>query len=132
MTDTETEVAEIEIAKAPEDVWPYVGDFGGLTWMPGVDGITVDGDVRTVSMGGMDIQERLVSRDEEEMTIVYSILPGGPVPIESHEAEIAVVPAGDGCRVSWSVTAAPEGTAGFLRDIYAGALQALKAKAESA
>ena len=130
MSETETEIAEIEIDKAPEDVWPLVGDFGGLAWMPGVESVTVDGDVRTVAMGGMEIQERLVDLDEENQVIRYSILPGGPVPIDSHEAEIAVTPAGDGSRVSWSVTSAPAGTASFLRDIYAGALEALKAKAE--
>jgi len=125
----ETETAEIEIDRPEADVWPLVGDFGGLGWMPGVDSVTVDGDVRTVGMGGMEVLEKLVHLDEENHTITYSII-GGPVPVDSHEATISVVPAGDGCRVSWSVTSAPDGTADFFKTIYAGALEALKAKAE--
>jgi carbon monoxide dehydrogenase subunit G len=126
----ETESADIRIDRPADAVWPLVGDFGGLTWMPGVDACTVDGDVRTVSMNGMDVQEKLVALDEEGRSITYSII-GGPVPLDEHESTITVTPDGDGCRVEWSVSSSPDGTAGFLRDIYAGALEALKAKAES-
>ena len=127
----ETETAEIDVEAPPAAVWPLVGDFGGLGWMPGVDSITVDGDVRTVAMTGMEIQEKLISIDEDDFTITYSIV-GGPVPIEHHEATISVTPAGDGSHVSWSVTSAPDGTASFFKSVYEGALQALKAKVESA
>jgi carbon monoxide dehydrogenase subunit G len=126
----ETETAEISIDRPESDVWPLVGDFGGWGWMPGIESITVDGDVRTINMSGMEIQEKLINLDDENHEITYSIV-GGPVPIESHQATVSVTPAGsDGCEVTWSVTAAPDGTAGFLRDIYQGALDALKAKAE--
>ena len=127
----ETETAEIDVDRTPAEVWPLVGDFGGLGWMPGVESITVDGDVRTVAMSGMEIQEKLIALDEDELTITYSII-GGPVPIDSHEATISVTPAGDGSHVSWSVTSAPDGTAAFFKAVYEGALQALKAKVESA
>ena len=126
----ETETAEITINRPETEVWPLVGDFGGLGWMPGVDSCTVDGDVRTVAMSGMEIKEKLVSLDEENHEITYSIIDGAPV--ESHQATISVTPAGDGCEVTWSVTAAPDGSAAFLKDLYQGALEALKNKAESA
>jgi carbon monoxide dehydrogenase subunit G len=125
----QTETAEIEIAAAPEDVWAVAGDFGGIAWMPGIESVEVSGEDRTISTSGMTIVEHLVRRDEDARTLTYSIV-DGPVPVESHEATIAVVPAGDGSRVSWSVTTEPDDAAAFMRDVYAGALNALKAKVE--
>ena len=125
----QTETAEIEIDATPEDVWALTGDFGGIAWMPGIESVEVNGDRRTIVTSGMTIVERLVARDEDARTLTYGIVEG-PVPVESHEATIAVVPAGDGSRVSWSVTAEPDDAAAFMRDVYAGALKALKAKVE--
>jgi hypothetical protein len=125
----QTETAEIEIAASPEDVWAVAGDFGGIGWMPGLESVTVDGDKRTVAMGGMEIVEQLVNRDEDARTLTYAIVEG-PVPVDSHEATIAVVPAGDGSRVSYSVTTEPDDAAAFMKDVYAGALKAMKAKIE--
>jgi carbon monoxide dehydrogenase subunit G len=125
----QTETAEIEIAAPPEDVWAVAGDFGGIGWMPGLESVTVDGDKRTVAMGGMEIVEQLVNRDEDARTLTYAIVEG-PVPVDSHEATIAVVPAGDGSRVSYSVTTEPDDAAAFMKDVYAGALKAMKAKIE--
>jgi carbon monoxide dehydrogenase subunit G len=125
----QTETAEIEIAATVDDVWAVAGDFGGIEWMPGIGSVSVEGEDRTITMGEMKIVERLVKRDEDSRTLTYSIIEG-PVPVESHEATIAVVPAGDGSRVSWSVTTEPDDAAPFMRDVYAGGLAALKAKIE--
>jgi hypothetical protein len=124
-----TETAEIEIDASPDAVWAVAGDFGGIGWMPGIESVTVDGDDRTISASGMTIVERLVRRDDDARTISYSIV-DGPVPIESHEATIAVLAAGDGSRVSYSVTTEPDDPAAFMKDVYAGALKALKTKIE--
>jgi len=124
-----TEIAEIEIDASPDDVWALAGDFGGIDWMPGIESVTVDGDDRTINTSGMTIVERLVRRDDEARTISYSIV-DGPVPVESHEATISVLAAGDGSHVSYSVTTEPDDAAGFMKDVYAGALKALKAKIE--
>jgi hypothetical protein len=124
-----TETAEIEIAASPADVWAVAGDFGGIQWMPGIESVTLEGDDRTINTSGMTIVERLVRRDDDAMTISYSIV-DGPVPVESHEATISVVPAGDGSHVSYSVTTEPDDAAGFMKDVYAGALKALKEKIE--
>jgi hypothetical protein len=124
-----TETAEIEIAASADDVWALTGDFGGIGWMPGIESVAVDGDDRTIVTSGMTVVERLVARDEDNRTITYKIVEG-PVPVDSHEATIAVVPAGDGSRVSWSVTTEPDDAAAFMKDVYAGALKALKAKVD--
>ena len=50
--------AEISIDRSPDDVWKLVRDFGGLAdWMPGIESCTVDGDVRTIGMMGIEIKE---------------------------------------------------------------------------
>ncbi len=124
----ETETAEIEIAASPADVWAVAGDFGGIGWMPGIDSVTVEGDVRTIAMMGMEIKEQLVARDDAARAITYAII-DGPVPVESHQATITVHDAGEGSRVTWEVSVEPEGAALF-KDIYQGSLGALKDKLE--
>lgn len=125
----ESETAEISIDAPPADVWAVVGDFGGLIWMPGIEACTVDGDVRTISMMGMEIKEQLKGRDDDARSIAYSIV-DGPVPLDSHLATITVHEGeGGGSRVTWQVDVEPEGAAMF-KDIYQGALGALKDKLE--
>jgi len=127
----QTETASIDIAKPADEVWALVGEFGGLdTWMAGVDACVVDGDVRTVSTMGMEITERLVSRDADARAITYSIF-GDGAPVESHQATITVAEAGDGAsRVTWEVTVEPGEAVALFKDIYQGALDQLKAHVE--
>ena len=58
--------AEVSIATNPDDVWKLIRDFGGLAdYMPGIDSCTVDGDVRTVGMMGIEIKEQLRDLDDD-------------------------------------------------------------------
>jgi carbon monoxide dehydrogenase subunit G len=107
-------------------VWALIGEFGGLdTWMDGVDGCVVDGDIRTVDTMGMQIQEKLVGRDADARTITYSIV-GEGAPVASHEATISVLEADGGSEVTWDVTVEPAEATPMFRDIYQGALGGLK------
>lgn len=122
-----TETATIDIAKPADEVWALVGEFGGLdTWMAGVDACVVDGDIRTVSTMGMEITEQLVGRDADARTITYSIV-GEGAPVEQHEATISVIDAGDGTStVNWDVAVTPAEATPMFKDIYQGALGALR------
>ncbi len=122
-----TETASIDIAKPADEVWHLVGEFGGLdTWMSGIESCRVDGDVRTVSTMGMEIQEQLVSRDADAKAITYSII-GEGAPVEKHQATITVAETGaDASRVTWDVSVEPDAAAGMFKDIYQGALDHLK------
>jgi carbon monoxide dehydrogenase subunit G len=125
-----TETARIAIAKPPAEVWALVGEFGGLdTWMAGVDACTVEGDLRTVDTMGMQIQERLVGRDEDARTITYSIV-GEGAPVSKHEATISVLDADGGSEVTWDVAVEPVEATPMFKDIYQGALGALKTHLE--
>jgi len=122
-------LSTVDLSRSADEVWALVGGFGDLeSWMSGVDSCTVDGDVRTVGTMGMEIQERLVERDDAARSLSYSIV--GGVPLEHHKATITVTPAGDGCTVTWACESEPEGTGALFGPIYQGALDQLKARLE--
>jgi len=123
---------EIDIERPADDVWKVVRDFGGLAaWMPGIDSCRVEGDDRVIEMMGMELTERLLRLDDDARTLVYGIAKS-PMPIEHHEATIAVTPVGDGSsHVTYTVDVAPEAMTDPMSSAYAGALQALKSRLES-
>ncbi len=121
-----TRQAEITINLSPDDVWALTGDFGGIGWMPGVESCEVDGDIRTISLMGMAIKERLVRRDEASRTLVYTIVEG-PFPVTRHESAVIVDADGDGSKVTWTVDVEPDEMADVMIDVYGKALEALQA-----
>lgn len=124
-------ISEIEIVRGADDVWAVAGDFGGLAgWMPGIESCTVEGDLRTISMSGMEIGERLVRRDDAARVLVYTIA-SGPAPVDKHEATITVTPAGSNSHVTWAVEVEPESMLALFQQIYQQSLDALKAHVEA-
>src|SRR5437879_10469074 len=120
--------AETTIAKPADQVWGVVGNFGELTWMPGVDACRVEGDDRIISMFGMEITERQLKRDDAGRTLTYGIV-GGPVQVEKHEATITVTPQGDGSHVTWDVDT-DDAMTEMMQKTYQGSLDALKGQLE--
>lgn len=120
-----SERAEIEMSSPPEAVWAVVGDFGAIgEWMPGIESCVVDGEDRILKLMGMEVIERLESRDDEDRTICYRIV--GGVPVVNHKATISVRSAGSGSRVTWDVDVEPDDMAGLMQNMYQQALGALK------
>jgi len=120
-----TERAEIELSSPPEAVWAVVGDFGAIgDWMPSIESCVVDGGERFLKLMGMEITERLESRDDESRTISYRIV--GGVPVVNHKATISVESAGGGSRVTWDVDVETDDMAGLMQTMYQQALGALK------
>ena len=120
--------AETTIAKPADQVWGVVGNFGELTWMPGVDACRLEGDDRVISMFGMEITERQLKRDDAGRTLTYGIV-GGPVQVEKHEATITVTPQGDGSHVTWDVDT-DDAMTEMMQQTYQGSLDALKGQLE--
>ena len=119
---------DINIKRAPEDVWAVIADFGGLgTWMPGIESCRLEGDNRVLAMMGMEITERLVRKDDAARQLVYAIVSGAPV--ERHEATITVHPDGDGSRVTWAVDT-DDAMTEMMSQIYQQSLVALKEHTE--
>jgi len=116
----------VTVEAAPDVVWAKVGDFGGVAdFFPGIESFRLEGDERVIGMFGMEIRERLLSRDEATRTLSYSVVEG--VPLESHTATITVEPAGSGSKVTWAYDVDPAEMAPIFGDTYKGALAALEA-----
>jgi len=122
--------AEIEIAKDTDETWAVAGDFEGIgAWMPGIDSCVIDGDDRILKMMGLEIRERLESRDGPGRTLTYAIVSG--VPVINHRATIAVTPGPEGSKVTWDVEVEPDEMTDLMQQTYQGALVALKEKLEA-
>jgi carbon monoxide dehydrogenase subunit G len=121
--------AEITIDRPADDVWAVIGNFGELTWMPGVETCELDGDDRILGMFGMRIVERQLARDDEERTLTYGIVDGDMKP-EVHRATITVMPAGSGSFVTWDVET-DDAMVEVMQGAYTGALAALKEQLEA-
>ncbi len=121
---------DIHIERSPDEVWDLIGDFGDLSYMPGVDSVTVEGDVRTVKTMGMEIEEQLVAKDDADRSFSYSIL--GGVPVETHQANVSVRADGAGSRMVWEVTVTPDDALDLFVPVYKGSLKAIKSHLEGA
>lgn len=123
---------EIDINRSADEVWATVRDFGGLAaWMPGVDSCRLEGDDRIIEMMGMELTEKLLRRDEDTRTLTYGISKS-PMPIERHEATIAVTPVDEqSAHVTYTVDVVPDSMTDAMSNAYAGALQALKTRLEA-
>jgi carbon monoxide dehydrogenase subunit G len=120
--------AEITIDRPADDVWAVLGNFGELTWMPGVETCELDGDDRILGMFGMRIVERQLARDEEGKSLTYGIVDGDMKP-EVHRATVTVMPAGSGSFVTWDVET-DDAMVEVMQGAYTGALAALKEQLE--
>ena len=57
------------------DVWEIICDVERCDWVPAVEKITVDGDVRSFTMEGIgEVQERILKKDQENMVLQYSAI----------------------------------------------------------
>ena len=117
----------VRIARSPDDVWKVVREFGTLDqWMPGVESCTLDGDVRTIGMMGIEVKEQLRSLDDEARSISYSVVES-PIPnLRSHLATITISPEGAGSHVTWAVDVEPDDLLAMFLPIYEGSVQGLK------
>jgi carbon monoxide dehydrogenase subunit G len=117
---------DVTVDASPDAVWAKVGDFSGVGELfPALESFRLEGDDRIIGMFGMEIRERLLSRDDATRTISYSVVEG--VPLESHVATITVEPEGNGSKVTWAYEVEPAEMAPIFGDNYKGALAALEA-----
>ena len=121
----------VSIDRPVAAVWELAGAFGGLdTWMPGVDACRVEGDTRILEVFGMEITERLVSRDDAARVLEYTIVES-PLNMTSHLGRIEVHEQDEGSRVTWHVEASPDHLTDVLAGTYQQALDAMKARLEA-
>ena len=123
--------SEVSIATKPENVWALIRDYGGIAvYMPGIESCTVDGDVRTLKMMGIEIKEQLRDLDDDARRLSYSVVASPMDNLVSHDATIAVDAEGDGTHVTWSVDVVPDELLPIFQGAYDNAVTALKNKFE--
>jgi Polyketide cyclase / dehydrase and lipid transport len=95
------------IDRPADEVWGVLGDFGDLSWIPGVTWLQRDGDLRVFQLGASVVRHRLVQRDEAARSYTYALAgdpaadPGERAP--TTQATISVVAAGPmASTVTWS------------------------------
>lgn len=66
---------EIVIEAQAAQAWAVVTDAANLhTWFPGLTACTLDGDLRTITLGsGMPMPERIITNDSIQMRFQYRI-----------------------------------------------------------
>ena len=124
-------ISEVSIATNPDNVWKLIRDFGGVAdYMPGIDSCTVDGDVRTLQMMGIEIKEQLRELDDDTRRFSYSVIASPMDNLVSHDATVAVDAEGDGTHLTWSVDVVPDELLPLFQGAYDSAVTAMKAKFE--
>ncbi len=101
---------EITIEAAPEAVWAALSDWGALhlRLVPGFAvAVRLEGRDRLVTFfNGVELRERLVTLDETERRLVWSIV---DPPYEHHNGVAQVFPAGPGrTRFVWTADLLPD------------------------
>tara|TARA_R110002072_G_scaffold5527_11_gene35456 strand:- start:10185 stop:10604 length:420 start_codon:yes stop_codon:yes gene_type:complete len=129
---TSVEVKETINANA-KAVWDILGDFAGVKVGGPVTAVSVEGEgvgaVRTITMGGANIVERLEAYDAGAMALKYAITNDDcPLPVSNYSATISVTADGDNaCTVDWIGTFEPKGApeeaaSEMVRGIYTGGI----------
>lgn len=133
-------VEVIENVAAPAaDVWKILGDFGGIKVGGPITAFEMDGSgvgaVRTITMGGAQIKERLENFDDGAMTFSYAIINDDcPLPVANYSASVTITAQGDSaCEVNWTGNFEPKGAdeaaaSDIVRGIYTGGIQGARAQ----
>ena len=119
--------AETHIARDADEVWKVFGDFQGIkTWFPGLQDVKAEGpDVRVITMGpGMEITETVLSRDDANRTLTYSV--ASPLlNANKYETTIKATPADGGCVATMDAVLDPDSLADLIGPVYEQAVQGL-------
>lgn len=137
--------AELGIDKPADEVWGLIGDVGNLGWIPNVQSVQRDGDVRTVQFGDTIVTHRLLKHDDAARSYTYTLASdvtpragdvtpragkAGPVT----EATLSIVPDGSSASTMiWtSETEERKGSSEGLSAFFRGVLDHVKCQLEHA
>ena len=100
---------EVKFNCSADELWAILSDIGRCNWVPTIEKIVVEGDLRHFEMTGMgQITEKILKQDHTSMTLQYSAI-RTPAPIENHLATMEVVSLNDQeCKLSWTTEISPD------------------------
>ena len=97
-----------ELPYSIDVVWQIISDVTRCDWVPSVNAISLDGNVRKFSMEGIgEVQEKILINDPESYKLQYSAIKA-PSPLEHHLATIHLKRSGEDCVFNWISEIAPE------------------------
>ena len=115
------------------DVWRILSDFGGIKVGGPIEAFEIDGEgvgaIRTITMGGGRVIERLDAHDADAMSFTYSIINDDcPLPVSGYSATVSIAAQGDeACTVDWTGTFEAQGdeeaAKAVINGIYAGGIK---------
>ena len=99
---------QIALDTGAANAWSAIRDFGKVHTRvaPGfLTKLEMDkGDRVLTFFNGLEARERLVTVDDEQCRLVYSVVEGRPT---HYNAAVQVFPEGDGSRVVWTIDLLP-------------------------
>ena len=125
-----------EVAAPGLDVFDVLCVFDGIKAGGPIEAVSYEGEgigmLRSLTMGGGQVIERLDLLDEDSLTMTYSIInDDSPLPFSNYSATVKINDNGDGtCTVDWTGTFDPKGDSeaaiNTATGIYAGAIRGAK------
>ena len=94
---------------SPQMIWNIISDLSRSDWVPGVESITLEDNVRTFKMQGMGrLVEKIVKCDHDALELEYSAIET-LAPINHHLAKIKLVSnENDSTDFIWTTEIDPE------------------------
>jgi hypothetical protein len=123
---------EVELAIDADRAWAQLRDFGkaGELFAGVLTGCRRAGDVRTVTFAnGIEVSERLLSTDEQDRRLVYTVLDG---PFSQHRASMQITARRDGCTFIWISDFLPDETAATTLPLIEAGCRAIKRNIDAA
>jgi hypothetical protein len=123
-----------------KSVWEILGDFGGIKIGGPITAFEITGEgvgaVRTITMGGARVVERLETFDPENFSFSYVITNEDcPLPVANYSASVNITETDDGCTVDWTgnfdAKGPEEQAMTIVRGIYEGGIAGAKKALES-
>ena len=97
-----------ELPYSIDVVWEVISDVTRCDWVPSVNAISLDGNIREFTMEGIgEVQEKILINDAENHKLQYSAIKT-PSPLEHHLATIYLKRSGEDCIFNWISEIAPE------------------------
>ena len=108
---------------SPQMIWNIISDLSRSDWVPGVESITLEDNVRTFKMKGMGrLVEKIVKCDHDALELQYSAIET-LAPINHHLAKIKLVSnENESTDFIWTTEIDPEE---FADAIYQGMVSSL-------
>lgn len=99
---------KLELPYSVEVVWDIIGDVTRCDWVPSVESISLNDNVRSFTMEGIgEVQEKILLKDSKTHTLQYTAIKT-PSPLQHHLATIELETLGEGCLLQWTSEIAPE------------------------